>query len=99
MTTNDEPTMTRADASGAAARLLEVAARNADELLADAKAEAEGLLAAARAEAQQVRAGLEEERARHSTEIARLKQLEQEHRERVRRHANDLLAQIEAPPS
>ena len=98
-----------ADGSRAAARLLEVAARNAEELLAEAKAKADRLTAsareeairllnAARTEAQRVRADLEETRAQHSTEIARLQQVEQDHRDRMRRHFTDVLAEIEARP-
>ena len=98
MDTHEDPTVTDTaavfdnspgDSSRAAARLLEVAARNAEELLAEANAEAEQvkgsareeadrLLAAARAEAQRVRADLEETRAQHSAEIARLQQVEQD---------------------
>jgi cell division septum initiation protein DivIVA len=107
MTTNDDRTTTtsevvpapRADGSDAAARLLEVAALNADELLTEAKAEADRLVAAARAEAERLRADLEAKRAQHRAEIARLEQVEQEHRERVRRHLTDMLAQIDARPS
>jgi len=118
MTTNDGSTVTGSDVgpasdaangSGAAARLLEIAARNADELLEEARAEADELTRAAReeadrlvttarSEAQQLRADLEEERARRSAEIARLQQMEEDHRERVRRQLKDLLAQIEGPP-
>jgi cell division septum initiation protein DivIVA len=97
------------DGSRAAARLLEVAAPNAEELLAEAKAEADQLtasareeadqiLTAARTEAQRVRANLEETRAQHNAEIARLQQIEQDHRDRMRRHLTDVLAQIEARP-
>jgi cell division septum initiation protein DivIVA len=78
---------------------LEVAALNADELLTEAKAEADRLVAAARAEAERLRADLEAKRAQHRAEIARLEQVEQEHRERVRRHLTDMLAQIDARPS
>jgi cell division septum initiation protein DivIVA len=118
MNTHDDPTATTSDAglggiaadgSRAAARLLEVAARNADELLAEAKAEAnqltasarekaDQLLTAARAEEQRVRADLEETRAQQNAEIARLQQIEQDHRDRMRRHLTDVLAQIEARP-
>jgi cell division septum initiation protein DivIVA len=47
---------TAPDSSRAAARLLEVAARNADELLGEATAEAASLVATARAEADQLAA-------------------------------------------
>jgi cell division septum initiation protein DivIVA len=99
-----------ADGSRAAARLLEVAARNADELLAEATAEADQLtasarenadqlLTAARTETQRLRADLEETRAQHNAEIARLQQIEQNHRDRMRRHLTDMLAQIETRPT
>jgi cell division septum initiation protein DivIVA len=103
------PGGTAADGHRAAAQLLEVAARNADELLAEAKAEADQLkasareeadqlLAAARTEAQRLRTDLEETRAQHNAEIARLQQIEQDHRDQMRHHLTDLLAQIEATP-
>lgn len=93
--------------SRGAARLLEVAARNADELLTEATAEAEQLVAAAReqadelmsgarADAQKVRAELEETRAELNADVARLRDLEHEQRDRMRSHLTDLLAQIDA---
>lgn len=98
-----------ANGSRAAARLLEMAARNADELVAEAKAEADQLtapareeadqiLTAARTEVQRVRADLEETRVQHNEEFARLQQAEHDHRDRIRRHLTDRLAQIEASP-
>ena len=107
--TDAGPALSTADSSDAAARLLEIAARNADELLDGARAEADELkrvareeadrlLTAARSEAQQLRDELEEERAHRSAEIARLQQLEEEHRERVRRQLKELLAQVEGDP-
>ena len=55
----------------AAARLLEVAARNADELLEEARAEAASIVAAAHADAKQVQAELEQERRQQSDELDR----------------------------
>jgi cell division septum initiation protein DivIVA len=119
MTRHDyDPTVTNLDSaqatspqerSSAVARLLEIAARNAEELLADAKADAEQLtaaaheeadrlLTAARTEAQRVQADLEETRAQLNAEIARLQQVEHDHRGRLRQHLTDVLAQIEASP-
>jgi cell division septum initiation protein DivIVA len=115
-THDDDPMVSTAEAAHVTsaggsrmARLLEVAARNADELLADAKADAdqlvvaareraEQLLTAARTEAQQVRADLEATRAQLQAEIARLQQLEHDHRDRIRRHLTELLAQIDVSP-
>jgi DivIVA domain-containing protein len=45
---------TTAEASAAAARLLELATRSADELLEDARAQADGILASARTDAERV---------------------------------------------
>jgi DivIVA domain-containing protein len=47
---------TVADASSAAARLLEIATRNADELVSDAKEEADKIVAAARTKAERLEA-------------------------------------------
>jgi cell division septum initiation protein DivIVA len=90
----------------AAIRLLEVAASNADKLVDDAKAEAErltssarteaaGLLAEARDEAARVRIELNEVRVQRYDEITRLRMVEQQHRDRMRDHLNEVLARIE----
>ena len=91
------------------ARLLEIAARNADELMAEAKAEAEQLTSTARAEAERL---LSEARSRGGDElraeseegagprptgtIAELRQTEREHRERMKSHLEEMLAKVEA---
>ena len=94
-------------ASGSAvARLLEIAARNADQLTAEAEADAEktraeardqaeALLADARREAEQVRDELARTKRGLDDEIARLRREEQEHRDAMRNHLNDMLAQVE----
>ncbi|MDQ6688546.1 MAG: DivIVA domain-containing protein [Actinomycetota bacterium] len=63
---------TAAEASGAATRLLELATRNADELVNEARAEAEQLLADARSNSEQL----------HSDTLAKTEQLEQKARKR-----------------
>ena len=103
----------RREGSAATARLLELAADSADQLVAEAKAEAASLLADARAEAEResaeldrhrtaVLAELTDEQAALEAKIATLQQQEQEHRSFLRRHLADQLAQLEdavpAPP-
>jgi cell division septum initiation protein DivIVA len=93
--------------SGGMARLLELAARNADELLAEAKAEAEQvtskarveaerMLDEARGEAEKIRAQSEEARNKATQEIAGLRETERQHRERMQSHLQEMLAKVEA---
>ena len=124
----------RHESSVAAARLLEIAAANADRLAAESEAEAESLVSGARAEADQLlstaraeaerlsyeldrrkeqqTAELEQHRVRTMAEvadrkagleaqIAQLRQLESDHREHLRRHLSEQLAQLDrdTPPS
>ena len=90
-----------------AARLMELAAHNADQLLTEAKAEAERVTSAARAEAdrlvgearmeaERVRAETEKSRGQATQEIAGLRQTEREHRERMQAHLQEMLAKVEA---
>ncbi len=92
----------------AMARLLEVAAKNADDLLAEATAEAdrvtqeareeaERVVRKAREEADQLRKDLEKTRSSSTKEIARLRQLESDSRERIRAQFNEGLAALELP--
>jgi DivIVA domain-containing protein len=96
----------RREGSAAAARMLELAADSADQLVAEAKAEAAALLADARAEAERetaeldrhrtaVLAELADEQAALEAKIAALRQQEREHRAFLRRHFADQLAQLE----
>jgi cell division septum initiation protein DivIVA len=89
------------------ARLLEIAAKNADELLTEARAEAEQMTSSAQAEAdkivgearieaERVRAETEDARNKATGEIARLRQTEQEHRDRMKSHLQEMLAKVEA---
>ena len=93
--------------SSAAARLLEIAARNADQLLteaeaaaeemrASARAEADEVLTEARTEAERVRSVFEQSRNKANDEIAKLRETEQEHRDRIRDHLHELMAKVEA---
>jgi cell division septum initiation protein DivIVA len=104
----DTPSGSAAEpASASMARLLELAAHNADELLEEARAEAaqvtstarveaERLLSEARAEAERIRAESEKSRNHANQEIAGLRQTEQEHRERMQSHLQEMLAKVEA---
>jgi cell division septum initiation protein DivIVA len=118
----------RQESSKAAARLLEIAAANADRLATESSAEAEALVAAARTEADGLRSAaqaevegvlaaarvdaerltfeLEQHRTRVMAElsdrkaalegqIAQLRQLEADHREHLRRHLTEQLAQLD----
>jgi cell division septum initiation protein DivIVA len=98
-----------ADASRAAARLLELAARDAEQwrseanaLVDEARVEADRLVEAARAEAAQlvadardqadtVRADLDQARAQHQHELDELSRLQDDYRNRIRGHLNELL--------
>jgi cell division septum initiation protein DivIVA len=90
-----------------AARLLEVAARNAEQLVgeaqaeavrlkAEAEAEAEKIVGAARGEADRIRAESEESRSQANREIAGLRETERQHRERMQSHLQEMLAKVEA---
>jgi cell division septum initiation protein DivIVA len=94
-------------ASDGMARLLEIAARNADQLLEEARAEAEQvtstarveaerMVAEARGEAERIRTESQDARDHATQEIAGLRQTEQEHRERMQSHLQEMLAKVEA---
>jgi cell division septum initiation protein DivIVA len=103
-----EPEQARDSSSAtAAARLLEIAARNADQLLTEAQAEAnemkasarveaDEVLTEARTEAERVRSELEQSRTEANDEIAKLRDTEKAHRDRMRDHLHELLAKVEA---
>lgn len=94
------------DSSVAAARLLEIATVNADQLVADAEAEAAALVAAATAEAERVTAELDRHRQTVLAEVAErkatlestvegLQRLEAESRDRLRTFFTEQLDQLE----
>jgi cell division septum initiation protein DivIVA len=100
------PGQSTAADSSAAARLLEIAARNADQLLSEAQAEAEAtkasardeadqLVTEARAEAERIRAELDQSRTQANDEIARLRETEREHRATMREHLREMLEKVE----
>lgn len=107
-TTREEVALGPAEsASGGPTRLLELAARSADQLLAAARADAERMKAVARAEADQILASarneaermlvaLEESRARIREDVARLRQARSARREQIREHLPTWLADIDA---
>ncbi|MEP9362633.1 hypothetical protein ABLE68_06685 [Nocardioides sp. CN2-186] len=78
--------------SPAAARLLEITARETDEWRAEARRDADAILASAREESERL---LESARL----EVAHLRQLATEHREQMRQHLTDMLGRVEASPS
>ena len=97
---------TTAEASAAATRLLEIAGRNADELVDEARADAERILHDARERAGQVDEETNERRDRALTElnnersglaaeIERLRRFEREYRDQLRAYFEDQLAALE----
>jgi hypothetical protein len=99
-------TDTDGEVSGQAARLIELAARNAEELLKDARAEAErvraeartdavAVMATARYEAERIRVTVDEARRRIEADLARIKDAAQDQRTLLRLSLHSVLAQIE----
>jgi DivIVA domain-containing protein len=82
---------TAAEASSAATRLLELATRNADELVADAQSQAEQILAVARTDAERLQAQSQAEAERLDAEArARAEQLDAETEARRREALGEL---------
>jgi hypothetical protein len=99
-------TDTDGEVSGQAARLIEFAARNAEQLLKEAHAEAErvraearadavAVMAAARYEAERIRVTVDVARRRIEADLARLKDAAQDQRTLLRLRLHSVLAQIE----
>lgn len=84
-----------ATARAEADQLTAASQAEADQLTASARAEADQLLTAAHREAKRVHAELEEKRSQQQTEIARLEQLERDHKHGMRSHLSELLSQID----
>ena len=63
---------------------------------ASARDEADELLTEARTEAERVRSELEQSRNEANDEIAKLRETEQAHRDRMREHLHEVLAKVEA---
>ena len=85
----------RRESSAAAARLLELATVNADQLVADAQAEAERVAAEVDEHRTTVLAEVADRKAALEAKLVSLRQLESEHRNRLRRHFTEQLAQLE----
>lgn len=118
------------EAESRSARMLEVAARTADQLVADARTEAESLVTTAQSTAQQIGEAsrdeaatmaadlsrtraeqlaeieseratalgqLADEKARLEAEIAALREVEADQRERMRRLLTEQLSRLDAP--
>jgi hypothetical protein len=104
--TDTDDQLVGGEVSGKAARLLELAARNAEELLKEAHAEAArvrsqartdavAVLAAARYEAERFRLTVDEARRRIDADLARLKNAAGDHRTLLRLQLHAVLAQVE----
>jgi ribosome recycling factor len=63
---------------------------------ASARDEVDELLTEARAEAERVRSELEQSRNEANDEIAKLRDTERAHRDRMREHLHEVLAKVEA---
>ncbi len=88
-----------ATAQADADQLAAASKAKADRLTASARAEADQLLAAARTEAERVHVESEQKRTEQAAEISRLEELEQSHKEHLRSHLSELMAQIEPTPA
>jgi cell division septum initiation protein DivIVA len=122
------PEVDRREGSLAAAKLLEMAALNADQVVAEATTQADSVMNAARAEAERLAAAgrveaereaveharrreqqaaeleqhrttvltdLERKKAALEAQVETLRQFEHDHRDHLRRHFSDQLAQLE----
>jgi cell division septum initiation protein DivIVA len=96
--------------AAAAARLLELAARDAEAWRTEARAESEQvvqaareqadrLVADARAEAERLHAAAETERRGLEAEVGRLREVERGHRDHLREHLSAVLAEVDKPRS
>jgi cell division septum initiation protein DivIVA len=93
-----EPTAVEESAASPAARMLELAAGTADQLIADAQTEAESLVAAARATADEVLEGLAADKAALEAQIATLQKLQSRHSSQMRDLLAHQLSLLEAVP-
>lgn len=87
------------DTSQAAARLLEMTARETDQWRADARREAAVIVAAARTEAADLVRAAHEEADRAREEVAQLQEMATVHRDQLRRHLTAMLDRVDAGPS
>ena len=97
-TESAESTAVEESAASPAARMLELAAGTADQLIADAQREAESLVAAARATADEVLEGLAADKAALEAQIATLQKLQSRHSSQMRDLLAHQLSLLEAVP-
>ena len=93
-----ESTAVEESAASPAARMLELAAGTADQLIADAQTEAESLVTAARATADEVLEGLAADKAALEAQIATLQKLQSRHSSQMRDLLAHQLSLLEAVP-
>ena len=84
------------EAASASARMLELAAVTADQLVNDAKAEVESVLADLERERETALARLADEKADLEAQIATLRQIEAEQRSQMRRLLTEQLSHLRA---
>jgi cell division septum initiation protein DivIVA len=94
------PPATTHEGTTSAARVLELAAVTADQLVADAESEAASLVATAQATLERERAtalaGLADEKAALEAQIASLRQLQSNHRSQMQQHLTKQLSLLDA---
>jgi cell division septum initiation protein DivIVA len=99
MLTNAEHGVSAGEETSAVARLLEIAAHNADELLREARAEAASIVTKAHSDADRLTASSQAEaddlRSSARAEVARLQQLERDLRDRMRGYLTQQLEGLE----
>jgi cell division septum initiation protein DivIVA len=92
------PAEAEENAASPVARMLELAAETADQLIADAQEQAESLVAAARATADEVLEGLAADKAALEAQIATLQKLQSRHSSQMRDLLAHQLSLLEAVP-
>lgn len=86
-----------AESAAEAERVLDDARAKAERLVNDARADADRQASAVRAEVEQVRAELADTKAAQEAQITHLRRLEHDHREHLRRHFAQQLAELDEP--
>lgn len=81
-----------------AAALVRTAQRDADQVLEEARQTAARTVADAHADADAVRSGSEQQRAQAESEVARLRQVADEHSDHLRRHLHEVLERLDSGP-
>lgn len=87
-----------AAAKDEAAALLRAAQRDADHVLDEARQTAARTVADAHANADALRSGSEQDRAQAESEVARLRQVADDHSDQLRRHLHEVLERLDSGP-